>query len=219
MWHFNNAGGAQMSDIRVIAVTLNAKREPLMIMGTFTTTALHIASVTALPIHAVALQAELESIRQKAEKYGAHLVIEDPTGLFGAVGTCIRLDDKSEKNRPVVVEAMERYTSLSAMGGITYPAGTESQFAITGSLYNVIQNDSGRVAYQIDWDKLKDGSRVLLLSIYAAMCQTPYHQGYLARFFNALTTGASTKRNPFEGLEAGTAPKESNNTESKRYIL
>ncbi|MGL6123367.1 MAG: hypothetical protein ACRC1W_10180 [Shewanella sp.] len=208
-----------MSDIRVIAVTLNAKREPLMVMATFTTTALHIASVTQLPVDAPSLQVELESVRLKAEKYGAHLVVEDPTGLFGAVGTCIRLDDKSERNRPVIVEAMERYTSLSALGGITYPAGTESQFAITGSLYNVIQNDSGRMAYQIDWDKLKDGSRVLLLSIYAAMCQTPYHQGYLARLFNALSGGSSASHNPFEGLQPSAEPRESNNTVTKRYVL
>lgn len=176
-----------MSEIRVIAISMANKAAPLAIMATATSNALHILSVEQLPKSVALLTERLDSLEAKAKSVGAELVIEDPTGLFSNYGRHCRLDDKDSGNRPLLVSAMERYTSLTAVNAITYPSESKSNLVIQKSCYNVKQSDRGQVMYEIDWDSILDSQRVFLLCIHAAMCRNVFQEGFLEQILGHKT--------------------------------
>lgn len=184
-----------MSEIRVIAVTLASKTAPLVVMATATSNALHIISVESLPKSVKELADRLADLEVKAGAAGAELVIEDPTGFFGSIGRTCRLDDKDATGRPVLVRAMERYTSLSAVNAITYPTESKSALIIQQSIYNVKQSDRGQVMYEIDWETLKDTQRVFLLCIHAAMCQNVFQEGFFSQMLGYLAPSFASSPN------------------------
>jgi hypothetical protein len=172
-----------MSENRVIAVSMATKTAPLMALASSTSNAFHVHSVEALPTSATALAAKMAELEQKAKELGAEFVVEDPTGLFSSFGRPLKLNDKDNMARPVLVAAMEKYTSLKTLQAITYPPQNQSALNIPKTLYNLKHSDNGSVGYEIDWDSLRDEQRVFLLAIHTAMCQGVYQADFLAKMF------------------------------------
>lgn len=172
--------------VNVVAVSLATKNKPAMLMGSLTDNALHVITLSTLPASVSGIREQLSKMQADLEAKGTRVswFVEDPTGLLSGTGYGIRLDDKTHDGRPVLALAMERYKALTAVAGITYPQSGGSPFQITDSILNMKMGDNGRAVYEIDWPQLKDGSRVLMLLIYGAMCQGPMQIDYLERLYD-----------------------------------
>lgn len=196
---FHSADGAvffggvmQKTSINVVAVTIAAKNAPVMLTATLTDNALHVISCTTLPRSIQKTREKLVALAARAKEKNLTLFIEDPTALLSGLGYGVRLDDKTTDGRPVLALSMERYKSLTSMGGILFPDGAESEFTINDSMLNVKVTDTGKTVYEIDWPQLKDSCRALLIAIYGAMCQNPTHEAYLEMFFSLIGTTAES---------------------------
>lgn len=204
-----------MAEIRIIAVTL-AGKSPLMVMASVTDTACHLLSIEQLPSNATAINQKLVEVKQRALDVNADLLIEDPTGLFTQYGRSLHLGNKDHTGRPILVNAMTKYTALERINAITYPDGAKSRFTIPPSVYNIKQQDNGTVSYEIQWEILRDESRAMLLCVYSGLCQTVYQDGYLSRLFDCFY-GDRTIEN--KGLVLQPDPDDKNGHGGRTAIL
>ncbi|GAB1077915.1 MULTISPECIES: hypothetical protein [Shewanella] len=168
-----------MTDTRIIAVSTACQQNPTMIMASVTSNAIHIAKMEPLTRTPAGILKALVTYSKLATKVGAELLVEDPTGLFLSFGRNLTLQQKDHTGKPVLVSAFEKYTSLQRIGAITTPAKLAGQFSIPDSIYNIKHNDTGAVSYEIDWERVKDPARLMLLVIHAGLCQTPYQSNFM----------------------------------------
>lgn len=184
---------ADTNTINVVAISL-ATKQPVMLMGSLTKNALHIIELTQLPASIPKLRESIAKLRTRLAKAGRDVTIytEDPTGLLRDCGYQLRLDSVAPADsRPLVSIALERYRALTSVNGIQYPGGDNSAYRISDSVINIKLNDMGKTVYEVDWASIKDGTRVMMLLIYGAMCQGPMQADYLRRMFAAMDEGSS----------------------------
>lgn len=169
-----------MTDTRIIAVSTACQQNPTMIMASVTSNAVHIAKMESLSRTPAGIIQALVKYSKLAKKVGASLLVEDTTGLFQSFGRNLTLQQKDHTGKPVLVSAFEKYTSLHKIGAITVPQMLSGQFSIPDSIYNIKHSDTGAIGYEIDWDRVNDPARLMLLVIHAGLCQTPYQANFMS---------------------------------------
>lgn len=204
-----------MSEIRLICISV-AGKIPIMTMATVTDNACHFAKIEYLPRLVKDLRTSIAALARKSDEVNAELVIEDPTGLFTQYGRNLKLSNKDIHNKPVLVASMDKYTILNGLGALTYPDKDKSRFTIPTSMYNVKRADNGTLTYEINWDSLREESRIMLLTIYAGFCQNIFNDGYSNAFFNAVGV---TEQSKDYGLSWHDDPSNKNGTGGREAIL
>lgn len=170
-----------MKATRIVTMAMDVRNAPLVALSSVTDSAVHIHTCEPLPL---SLKERLKSVIDRvgfANKQGADLVIEDPTGLFSSYGRALRLEDKDYTGKPVLVTAMDKFRPLNAAAAITLPPDLAHRFTIPDDVYNIKHGANGTAQYEINWPRLNDEARLLLLTIHAGLCFTPYQSGYFER--------------------------------------
>lgn len=172
---------------KIIAISTSTKIGAIACVATVTPEAIHFADLKPIGGTVAEIHKSLSAYQALSKKINAELIIEDNSSLFLAYGRNVHLSDKAVSGKPVVVEAFDKYQSLSKLSGLTYPQNLQTQFQISQSIYEVKHHDNGSVSYLVDWSRLSDAARLQLLVIYVGVCRNVYDSGY----FLSLVAGGS----------------------------
>ncbi len=123
----------------------------------------------------------IEEVRLRRGQ-GFEVLIEEMTDHVARHATQFRFEDLDmEENRIHWFVALDWFFSMHGMGLITVPRGAEP-FLIKEQIASKKRDEKGRVEYDLNWEVLNGGHRVVLLCVMACVL-SPVSDEYLQKFF------------------------------------
>lgn len=127
-----------------------------------------IVKCEELPRSMLTLKLKLPSKLKNFRDKGFVVLVDEIVPYFAKYGRAVSMDDKTANGLPLVVAAMQAYTSLKSLQSITFPKGDGGRYEISPSLVEQIRGADGKITYNIAWDELRPDTYALLFAIYAA---------------------------------------------------
>jgi hypothetical protein len=171
-------------NIRIAVLSLTGKK-PVYGIASATDTSLHVMSVTTPALDLKSIQDFLASQQVKLDKLGATLFVDDPTGLLSNYGYKCSLSDSDHSGGSVLAKSLRQYQAFKGASAITLPDGAIG-FDIPPSMLNERTKDTGDTFFQVDWDKLNDNARLLLLMLHCAYSQDILQVNFATEMFKHL---------------------------------
>lgn len=193
---------AGMAKLTVVTLDTEQGQNPTYCNCAYTENALYILEFHNLPQNVTALTKALEELEALSNKVNAHLIIEDPSGVYNKHGEPKRLIGRDYTGKPTLITAFEMYINLNKRSAVVLRPEDATQAQIKNNLYNIKHNDNGNISYEIDWSKLRSKARLVLLAVHGAFCLTPASPTYFNRMMNALNDLAGGDSSGIKGLDS-----------------
>jgi hypothetical protein len=118
----------------------------------------------------------------KRKDQGFTLLIEEKTDHISRHGTQFLFEDRDEMEMRInYYVALDWYFALKNIGNIILPPGAE-QFHIKEQYAEKLQDEQGRIKYNINWEQLTGGHRAILLCVMATVLN-PLNETYIEKMF------------------------------------
>ncbi|RIW17906.1 hypothetical protein [Vibrio harveyi] len=151
-----------------IAVLSMSSGDPRLMLAGVDDGQVSIVKCEELPRSMLTLKLKLPSKLKNFRDKGFVVLVDEIVPYFAKYGRAVSMDDKTANGLPLVVAAMQAYTSLKSLQSITFPKGDGGRYEISPSLVEQIRGADGKITYNIAWDELRPDTYALLFAIYAA---------------------------------------------------
>lgn len=151
-----------------IAVLSMSSGDPRLMLAGVDDGQVSIVKCEELPRSMLTLKLKLPSRLKKLRDKGFVVLVDEVVPYFAKYGRSVSMDDKTANGLPLVVAAMQAYTSLKSLQSITFPKGDGGRYEISPSLVEQIRGADGKINYNIAWDELRPDTYALLFAVYAA---------------------------------------------------
>lgn len=151
-----------------IAVLSMSSGDPRLMLAGVDDGQVSIVKCEELPRSMLTLKLKLPSKLKNFRDKGFVVLVDEIVPYFAKYGRAVSMDDKTDNGLPLVVAAMQAYTSLKSLQSITFPKGDGGRYEISPSLVEQIRGADGKITYNIAWDELRPDTYALLFAIYAA---------------------------------------------------
>jgi hypothetical protein len=172
-----------------IALLSTRGRSPLFVTASATANNLHILTTESPGSTLSGIQAFLTQRRPLLSKNNVSLFVDAPSGMLNHDGHAVGLGDANSQGESRLNAIIDRVRALQGAQGITYPKN--ARFELPADQFNQRTNDKGQPVYQVDWSKLSDEARALLLVIDCAYHQTVNHHNYWTVLFGTIDNAGS----------------------------
>ena len=169
-----------------IAVLSMSSGDPRLMLAGVDDGQVSIVKCEELPRSMLTLKLKLPSKLKNFRDKGFVVLVDEIVPYFAKYGRAVSMDDKTANGLPLVVAAMQAYTSLKSLQSITFPKGDGGRYEISPSLVEQIRGADGKITYNIAWDELRPDTYALLFAIYAATQDSLLDSSTLKDVFNLL---------------------------------
>lgn len=146
------------------------------------------------------LKNELPDLLQNYAANGYVVVVDETIPIFARYGRPLKLEMVGADNRPVIVSALEAYNAMTDYSILHFKKGV-TPIDIPASIVDEDRDDSGKLAYRIDWEQVTADNAALLLTIYAAVNDSLYDPETTKELFKLLG-GQKKKHNSTAGIKS-----------------
>ncbi len=188
-----------MTKKRIAVLTMHNGDPKLMLSGV-ADGVIHIAASESLTKNVRALNETLPARLDSYRKKGFIVVVDEVIPNFFKYGRALRLETPTPSGKPVIVEAMQAYETMSRLNAITYPKNSGGSFQISSNVYEETRGGDGKASYRINWQEIKTDVVALLLTLYVATQQSLSDSANLDDFLSRISTPAEDET--FNGFAA-----------------
>lgn len=108
---------------------------------------------------------------EKVGKADKSVYVEDPGGMLG-FGKRIRFSNLTEKDRPILHEALEHYFDLARSGCVDFGEKAADHNNVHFNQINQKTNDRGQVEYDVNWEDIGSSFRSIILLVASCKIRT-----------------------------------------------
>ena len=130
---------------------------------------------------------------------GFEVLVEEKTDIISPFATKFLFEDMDqEEDRINWYVALDWFYAMKGLGNVIVPAGSE-QYLPKEQTAERLADEKGRIKYNLNWDLLTGGHRVVLLCVMATVLN-PISDQFLADMYGTFTLGE--RRDPLKSFRA-----------------